>query len=72
VTQNGKRAHRNPRLAIQAPGATPEEAAAIAAAIEQFMAETQPAPAEVRMSPWQRAALREGTSRSESLGSAWG
>jgi hypothetical protein len=39
-----------------------EEAAAIAAAIERFQAETTPASAaeEEAVSPWQRAALVEG------------
>lgn len=51
-----------PRVSIQRP-AGPEEAAAIAAAIARFAAETAPvaAPAE-RHSPWQRAALVEGVS----------
>jgi hypothetical protein len=40
----------------------PEEAAAIAAAIERFQAETAPAGGEQgeAISPWQRAALVEG------------
>jgi hypothetical protein len=39
----------------------PDEAAAIAAAIARFQAETAPAePAGEAISPWQRAALREG------------
>ena len=41
------------------------EAAAIAAAIERFRAETAPAPSmeeEDAISPWQRAALLEGVS----------
>jgi hypothetical protein len=41
-----------------------DEAAAIAAAVERFVAETAPAPApggqEQAVSPWQRAALLEG------------
>jgi hypothetical protein len=39
-----------------------DEAAAIAAAIERFVAETAPAPGgqEETVSPWQRAALLEG------------
>ena len=41
--------------------ATPEEAAAIAAAIQQFIAETNPVAGEgPKQNPWQRAALREG------------
>ena len=40
----------------------PDEAAAIAAAIERFQAETAPAGGEEReaVGPWQRAALAEG------------
>lgn len=37
-----------------------DEAAAIAAAIERFQAETAPAAVEEAVSPWQRAALIEG------------
>jgi hypothetical protein len=45
-----------------APGAGPEEAAAIAAALEQFLHDTAPSPAAEgdRLSPWARAALAEG------------
>ena len=41
-----------------------DEAAAIAAAIERFRAETAPAPGgeEEAVGPWQRAALLEGVS----------
>ena len=41
-----------------------DEAAAIAAAVERFVAETSPAPGgqEEAVSPWQRAALLEGVS----------
>ena len=42
--------------------ATPAEAAAIAAAIEQFLRDTAPAPAPAvdEMNPWLRAGLMEG------------
>ena len=42
--------------------ATPAEAAAIAAAIEQFLRDTTPAPAPAvdEMNPWLRAGLMEG------------
>jgi hypothetical protein len=41
--------------------ATPAEAAAIAAALQQFIAETAPAPlAPDEINRWQRAALLEG------------
>jgi hypothetical protein len=41
---------------------SPDEAAAIAAAVQRFEAETAPAPAAEAeaVSPWQRAALVEG------------
>ena len=49
------------------PAASPEEAAAVTAAIEQFLAETAPAPqtAGPWISPWQRAALSEGVRAKE-------
>ncbi len=54
--------------------ATLHEAAAIAAAIEQFRRDTAP-PATAAMperSPWQRAALLEGTRREPDAPSPWG
>jgi hypothetical protein len=57
-------------------GATPspEEAAAIAAAIEQFLRDTAPPPAprETHVSPWLRAGLFEGTGRGSGGPSPWG
>jgi hypothetical protein len=52
-------------LQIVAPNASPEEAAAVVAALERFMRETapQPAPPADRPNPWQQAALHEGVSR---------
>ena len=48
------------------------EAAAVVAAVEQFLADTAPAPAPepTEQSRWQRAALEEGVSRAPAL--AWG
>jgi hypothetical protein len=45
-----------------APSPNPEEAAAIAAAVERFAADTAPPAGEEReaVGPWQRAALIEG------------
>jgi hypothetical protein len=44
-----------------APGAGPQEAAAIAAALEQFLHDTAPSPATgPGQSPWARASLAEG------------
>ena len=57
--------NRRPQLSIVAPGASPEEAAAVVAAIEQFMRATAPPPARPapKRDPWQRAALLEGVMR---------
>ena len=57
--------NRRPRLSIVAPGASPEEAAAVVAAIEQFMRATAPPPAPPAPppNPWQQAALHEGVDR---------
>jgi len=47
-----------------APSPSDEEAVAIAAAVQRFVAETAPSPAgdEDAIGPWQRAALLEGVS----------
>jgi hypothetical protein len=52
--------------------ASETEAAAVVAAVEQFLADTAPAPAPAgsTQSRWQRAALLEGVSRAHLL--AWG
>jgi hypothetical protein len=54
--------------------ASPEEAAAIAAAIEQFLRDTAPPPAGEgpAPSPWLRAGLLEGTKRGPAGRSPWG
>jgi hypothetical protein len=57
---NGKRRPPRPALDLVAPGAGPEEAAAIAAALEQFLRDTAPvARPALRPGGWERAALRE-------------
>jgi hypothetical protein len=74
VSGNGKRRPPRSRIEIEAASASPGEAAAIAAALEQFLAESAPA-AEARagLSPWQLAALREGAGgRNLDLGAGWG
>jgi len=65
VGRNGKQSPARPRIEVRQP-ASPEEAAAIAAAIEQFMRDTAPAPGqgEPALSAWLRAGLLEGTKRS--------
>ncbi len=54
--------NRRPQLKLIAPAASPEEAAAVVAALERFMRETAPvaAPEPERRDPWQQAALHEG------------
>jgi hypothetical protein len=66
--------NRRPRYEIVAPSASPEEAAAIAAALEQFMRQTAPPPAPPaeRQNPWLRAALLEGVGREPEGPSPWG
>jgi hypothetical protein len=59
--------NRRPKLEIVAPSASPEEAAAVVAALEQFLRDYAPvvvAEPEKR-NPWQRAGLLESTSRLE-------
>ena len=59
MSRNGKHRPSRPRIEIQ-QAASPEEAAAIAAAIEQFLRDTAPPPEPAEpLSRWQRAALRE-------------
>jgi hypothetical protein len=57
--------NRRPKLTLVAPSASPEEAAAVVAALERFMRETAPvlAPPPPAENPWQRAALHEGVAR---------
>jgi hypothetical protein len=63
VSRNGRRRPPRPRIELARGNATPEEAAAIAAALERFLADTAPAPAAAEpASGWQRAALIEGVS----------
>jgi hypothetical protein len=58
---NGNRKPPRPRIEMAASTATPEEAAAVIAALERFLAETTPVPAaEETQSRWQRAGLIEG------------
>ncbi|HEX8715095.1 MAG TPA: hypothetical protein VF706_05940 [Solirubrobacteraceae bacterium] len=53
------------RLRLIAPSASPEEAAAVVAALERFMRATAPSPTSppATIDPWQRAALLEGVER---------
>lgn len=65
--------NRRPKLEIVAPGAaSPEEAAAVVAAVERFLRDLAPplATEPPRADPWQRAALVEGVDRDP--GAVWG
>jgi hypothetical protein len=57
--------NRRPKLELIAPSASPDEAAAIVAALERFMRETAPplAPRAEDLDPWLRMAMLEGVSR---------
>jgi hypothetical protein len=65
--------NRRPRLEIVAPAASPEEAAAVVAAVERFLRDHAPPPAPVapRPGPWVRAARLEGVDRDPGR-AAWG
>jgi len=58
-----------PQLQIVTPPASPEEAAAVIAAVDRFLRDTTPppAPADTPESPWALAARREGVDREPSF-----
>jgi hypothetical protein len=60
-----RKVNRRPRLELRGSSATPEEAAAVMAAVEQFLRDTAPPPAEHadEPSPWLRAARLEAVER---------
>jgi hypothetical protein len=71
--RNGRGATHRPRIRIEGATASPEETAAVAVAMERFLAETAPAAAPVeRQNPWQRAALREGIASRQIEPGGWG
>jgi hypothetical protein len=57
--------NRRPRLELMGSSASPEEAAAVIAAVEQFLRDTVPPVVEPPAGPsrWQRSALLEGVGR---------
>jgi hypothetical protein len=71
--RNGDRRPPRPRIELLSKASSDSEAAAIVAALEQFLADTAPV-AETRptQNAWQRAALEEGISARQVSGSAWG
>jgi hypothetical protein len=67
--------NRRPKLEIVAPSASPEEAAAVVAAVERFLRDFAPVVVDTPPppNPWQRAALLEGTGHESDVGPAsWG
>jgi hypothetical protein len=62
--------NRRPRLTLHGSTASPEEAAAVIAAIEQFMRDTAPpvAAEPEGPGPWVRTALLEGVDREPTQG----
>jgi hypothetical protein len=66
--------NRRPQLQIVAPHATPEEAAAVVAAVERFMRATAPvqvAASEPALSRWHETALQEAVRRAPELSPRW-
>ena len=59
MTTNGKRRPPRPAIQVIAPAAGPEQAAAIAAALERFLHDTAPVivPVAASATRWERAAL---------------
>jgi hypothetical protein len=74
MSGNGRRRPPRPSIEVITGGASETEAAAIAAAIEQFLADTAPSPSAERppVSAWQRAALEEGVSSRQVSAAIWG
>jgi hypothetical protein len=70
---NGKRRPPRPQIELVSPGASDTEAAAIVAALEQFLVDTAPTPEPggAKQSPWQRAALEEGIAARQVSGYVW-
>jgi hypothetical protein len=62
--------NRRPRLELRGSSATPDEAAAVMAAVEQFLRDTTPPPAPEgpKESPWVRAARLEAVEREPRFG----
>ena len=74
MARNGKQQPSRPRIEVRQASASPEEAAAIAAAIEQFLRDTAPPPASEgpAVSPWLRAGLFDGAGIEPGAPVPWG
>ena len=73
LSRNGRKRPPRPRIEVRQANTSPEEAAAIAAAIEQFLRDTAPPPAarEEPLNPWLRTALFEGVGLAADAPSPW-
>jgi hypothetical protein len=72
MARNGQGRPPRPQIEITTSSASPDEAAAIAAALERFLWETAPAPQAAPVSRWLQAALREGVSVHGQRAGGWG
>ncbi|MGO9898469.1 MAG: hypothetical protein ACLP0J_01975 [Solirubrobacteraceae bacterium] len=65
--------NRRPKLSLIAPKVSPEEAAAVVAALEQFMRQTVPTrvASEPQPSAWQQTALREAVLKPQPVAAHW-
>lgn len=74
MTRNGRNRPRRPNIEVAHGAAGPEEAAAIAAAIEQFLRDTAPPPRapERPRRGWLRQAMLEAIDRLPVRTSPWG
>ena len=65
--------NRRPQLRLEGATASPEEAAAVIAAVEQFLRDTLPPPApSPAPDPWLRAARLEGVGLAPDAPVPWG
>lgn len=71
--RNGRQHPARPQIELRQSPASPEEAAAIAAAIEQFLRDTapRPSPRGERLSPWARASLCESAGLDAASANPW-
>lgn len=74
MSRNGHQRPPRPRIEIRGSSARPEEAAAISAAIEQFLRDTAPLPSSATstVSPWLRAGLFENAGLDPAGPGPWG
>jgi hypothetical protein len=74
MSRNGRQQPARPRIEIRQSGASPEEAAAIAAAVEQFLRDTAPPPEATgpMLSRWARAGLFESAGLDPAGPTPWG